>query len=114
VEGVEIPSEILLPCELPEGEVLAGWLREKGRKVELTVPQRQSKADLLAMVEKNALYELEKTKEAPTRDLQSLQDLAVILDLPALPHRIEGYDILSYSGFPCGGVVSGVYRWGGR
>ncbi|MGV2389581.1 MAG UNVERIFIED_CONTAM: hypothetical protein LVR29_19010 [Microcystis novacekii LVE1205-3] len=64
MEGVEIPSEILLPCELPEGEVLAGWLREKGRKVELTVPQRQSKADLLAMVEKNALYELEKTKRS--------------------------------------------------
>ena len=107
VEGVEIPSEILLPCELPEGEVLAGWLREKkGRKVELTVPQRQSKADLLAMVEKNALYELEKTKRSADRDLQSLQDLAVILDLPALPHRIEGYDISHIQG--SNAVASGV------
>jgi excinuclease ABC subunit C len=58
------------------------------------------------MVEKNALYELEKTKRSADRDLQSLQDLAVILDLPALPHRIEGYDISHIQG--SNAVASGV------
>jgi excinuclease ABC subunit C len=106
-DGVEIPSEILLQHELPEADVLADWLSErKGRKVRLIVPQRQGKADLLEMVEKNASYELERTQRALDRDAQSLQDLAEILDLPDIPHRIEGYDISHTQG--SNAVASGV------
>jgi excinuclease ABC subunit C len=106
-DGVEIPSEILLQHELPEADVLANWLSErKGRKVRLIVPQRQEKADLLEMVEKNASYELERTQRASERDGQSLQDLAEILDLPDIPHRIEGYDISHTQG--SNAVASGV------
>lgn len=107
VDGVEIPSEILLQHELPEADVLAEWLSDKkGRKVRLTVPQRLEKADLLAMVERNASYELERTKRSLDRDLQSLQDLAEILDLPDIPRRIEGYDISHLQG--SNAVASGV------
>ncbi|MEG3439997.1 excinuclease ABC subunit UvrC [Pannus brasiliensis CCIBt3594] len=107
VDGVEIPGEILLQHELPEADVLAEWLSEKkGRKVRLTVPQRQEKAELLAMVERNASYELERTKRALDRDVRSLQDLAEILDLPDIPHRIEGYDISHLQG--SNAVASGV------
>jgi excinuclease ABC subunit C len=106
-EGVEIPTEILLQHELPEADILAAWLSEKkGRKVSLTVPQRQGKAELLEMVERNASYELDRTRRAADRDLQSLQDLAEILDLPDLPHRIEGYDISHLQG--SNAVASGV------
>lgn len=98
-EPVEIPSEILLQHQLPEGELLATWLRErKGQKVSLSVPQRQAKAELIEMVERNASYELERTQRAATRNLQAMQDLAEILDLPDLPHRIEGYDISHLQG----------------
>jgi excinuclease ABC subunit C len=98
-EGVEIPTEILVQHELPEGEILAAWLSErKGRKVQIVVPQRQTKAELLEMVQRNAQYELERTQRFADRNLQSLQDLAEILDLSDLPRRIEGYDISHIQG----------------
>ena len=94
VESVEIPTEILVQHELPEGEILTEWLsNKKGKKVSLVNPQRQIKAELIDMVERNANYELERTQRVSDRNHQALQDLAAILDLPELPKRIEGYDI---------------------
>ena len=90
---------MLFRSELPEGELLEHWLQErKGRKVSLSVPQRQAKAELIAMVERNASYELERTQRIADRNQQSMEDLAAILDLPDLPHRIEGYDISHLQG----------------
>jgi len=99
VDGVEIPGEILLQEEIPEAEILGNWLSEKkGKKVQLLLPQRQSKAELLEMVERNAQYELERNQNFAARNLLSMQDLAEILDLPDLPRRIEGYDISHIQG----------------
>ncbi len=99
VDPVEIPAEILTQHELPEGEMLAEFLStRKGRKVSIYVPQRQSKADLIEMVERNAGYELARTQRFADRNNQAMLDLADILDLPDLPHRIEGYDISHIQG----------------
>lgn len=99
VDAVEIPAVILAQHALPETEILADYLsRRRGRKVTLEVPQRQTKADLIEMVERNAEYELARTQAVADRQLQALQDLAVILDLPDLPKRIEGYDISHIQG----------------
>ncbi|MEQ8971135.1 MAG: excinuclease ABC subunit UvrC [Coleofasciculus sp. C1-SOL-03] len=99
VDAVEIPSEILVQHELTDTELLAEWLSEqKGRKVTIIVPQRQTKAELIEMVERNAKYELERTQKFADRNSQAMQDLAAILDLPDLPHRIEGYDISHIQG----------------
>jgi excinuclease ABC subunit C len=98
-DAVEIPTEILVQHDLPEGEMLAEYLSErKGRKVTILAPQRQAKAELLEMVERNANYELERTQRFADRNTQAMQDLADILDLPDLPHRIEGYDISHIQG----------------
>ena len=99
VESVEIPTEIIVQYELPEVEILTEWLSQtKGRKVSLVVPQRQTKAELIEMVERNAKYELERTQRYRDYNNQALQDLATILDLPDLPKRIEGYDISHIQG----------------
>ncbi|MGK7950401.1 MAG: excinuclease ABC subunit UvrC [Xenococcaceae cyanobacterium] len=99
VESVEIPTEIILQHELPEGEILTEWLSQtKGKKVSLVVPQRQTKAELIEMVERNANYELERTQRYRDYNNQALQDLTNILDLPDLPKRIEGYDISHIQG----------------
>lgn len=99
VDPVEIPAEILTQHELPEGEMLAEFLSSrKGRKVNIYVPQRQSKADLIEMVERNAGYELARTQRFADRNNQAMLDLATVLDLPDLPHRIEGYDISHIQG----------------
>jgi excinuclease ABC subunit C len=98
-DSVEIPSEILVQYELPEAEMLAEYLSErKGRKVTIIAPQRQAKAELIEMVERNAKYELERTQRFADSNTQAMQDLADILDLPDLPHRIEGYDISHIQG----------------
>ncbi len=99
VEPIEIPAEVIVQHELPEGEMLTEWLSDrKGRKVSLVVPQRQVKAELIEMVERNANYELQRTQRIGDRNNQALQDLATILDLPELPKRIEGYDISHIQG----------------
>jgi excinuclease ABC subunit C len=99
VESVEIPKEILVQYSLPDEEILANWLSDRrGRKVNLINPQRQGKADLIDLVEKNARYELERTQRQAEQHLQSLEDLAAILDLAVLPKRIEGYDISHIQG----------------
>jgi excinuclease ABC subunit C len=98
-DEVEIPTEILVQHELPETEMLIDWLSDrKGRKVSIIAPQRQTKAELIEMVERNAQYELERTQRLADRNTQAMQDLAEILDLPDLPKRIEGYDISHIQG----------------
>nr|WP_242053429.1 excinuclease ABC subunit UvrC [Nostoc parmelioides] len=98
-EPVEIPAEILVQHELPDAEILADVLSQrKGRKVTIFTPQRQVKAELIEMVERNAQYELQRMQKLGDRNHQATQDLATILDLPDLPHRIEGYDISHIQG----------------
>ncbi len=98
-DSVEIPTEILVQHELPEGEMLTEVLSERrGRKVTILAPQRSSKAELIEMVERNAEYELQRTQRLGDRNSQAMEDLAAILDLPELPHRIEGYDISHIQG----------------
>lgn len=99
VDPIEIPAEILVQHELPETEMLAEFLSHtKGRKVTIVNPQRQVKAELIDMVERNAGYELARTQRFADRNTQALQDLAELLDLPDIPRRIEGYDISHIQG----------------
>ena len=98
-DDVEIPTEILVQHELPEAEMLATALSQrKGRKVTIVNPQRALKAELIEMVKRNAEYELARTQKLSDRNSQAMEDLAAILDLPDLPHRIEGYDISHIQG----------------
>ncbi|MBD2480759.1 excinuclease ABC subunit UvrC [Planktothrix sp. FACHB-1365] len=99
VDAVEIPSEVLAQYELPDESILTDWLSDrKGKKVTILTPQRQLKAELIEMVERNAEYELERVQKLSDRNTAALEDLAEILDLPDLPHRIEGYDISHIQG----------------
>jgi len=98
-DAVEIPTEILVQHELPDAEILADVLTQrKQRKVTILAPQRQTKAELIEMVERNAQFELQRMQKLGDRNQQAMQDLAAILDLPDLPHRIEGYDISHIQG----------------
>ncbi len=98
-DSVEIPTEILVQHELPDAEILADVLTErKGRKVTILAPLRQTKAELIEMVERNAHYELQRMQKLGDRNHQAMQDLATILDLPDVPRRIEGYDISHIQG----------------
>jgi excinuclease ABC subunit C len=98
-DPVEIPAEIHTQLELPEVDILAAWLSQKRtRKVTISTPQRQLKAELIEMVERNAQYELARIQKQSDRNTQALEALAEILNLPNPPHRIEGYDISHIQG----------------
>ena len=98
-DSVEIPPEILVQHELPHADILADFLRQrKGKKVNIITPLRQTKAELIEMVEKNAQYELKRMQKMGEVNQKCLEDLAEILGLLDLPHRIEGYDISHIQG----------------
>jgi excinuclease ABC subunit C len=98
-DPVEIPLEILVQYPLPDIEMLTSYLSDrKGRKVTLITPQRQGKAELIEMVEKNAIHELTRLQRQTERNVASLEDLAELLDLAELPRRIEGFDISHIQG----------------
>ena len=98
-DSVEIPTEIIVQYDLSDAEILAEALSQRrGKKVTIVNPQRQLKAELIEMVERNANYELQRMQKLGDRNNLALQDLAAIVDLPELPHRIEGYDISHIQG----------------
>ena len=99
VEPVEIPPELLLQHPLPQQELIGEWLQERrGRKMQLAVPQRQQKAELIELVERNAAYELQRAQRGAEQQQLATEDLAQLLELPTAPRRIEGFDISHIQG----------------
>ncbi|HHW00566.1 MAG TPA: excinuclease ABC subunit UvrC [Clostridiaceae bacterium] len=93
-----VPHEILIQTEIDEVELLQKWLSEKrGAKVNIRVPRKGDKYQLIEMVSENAQVALEQFKrrikaEAETTG-ESLKELTEILGLEEVPRRIEAYDI---------------------
>jgi len=99
VEPVEIPPALLLQHPLPQQTLIQDWLSERrGRKVRLSVPQRQQKAELIDLVVRNASYELQRAQRQSEAHQLALEDLAQLLELPVPPRRIEGFDISHLQG----------------
>ena len=102
-ETSDIPSEVDVPCELADAEVVAGWLAEKGgRAVRLHRPQRGEKRRLLEMAASNARHALMRymvrTGYADERTNKALLQLESALALDAPPMRIECFDISTLHG----------------
>ena len=88
------PKEVLVPI-LPTNREQVQQLM--GRAVDLRVPQRGEKKDLLATVGENAtealrLHRLKRTGDLTART-KALEDLGAALDLAEPPLRIECFDI---------------------
>ena len=99
VDPVEIPSEILVQHQLVNNILISDWLSEiKKQKVNINVPKRSTKAEIIKLVEKNANLELQRIKQSHDKNLVELDDLTNILDLENIPKRIECYDISHIQG----------------
>ncbi len=99
VDPVEIPSEILLQHELVNNFLISDWLSEiKKQRVNIVVPKRSKKAEIIKLVEKNAKLELQRIKQSNDKNIIELDDLTNILELVKSPKRIECYDISHIQG----------------
>jgi len=98
----DIASDVLLPCEVPDAELLEQWLTDRaGRAVRLRVPKRGDARRVLEMAEHNAQVALTRDEErgpSKTRAKDDLKGLAEALGLPGPPRRIEGFDISTIQG----------------
>ncbi|MEY4323789.1 MAG: excinuclease subunit UvrC [Actinomycetota bacterium] len=98
-----IPAEILVSAEIENQLLLADWISEKrGKKVEIRVPQRGEKLEVMQLVQKNAesalaLYRSRRGADIASRS-QALEEIAEYLDLKNAPLRIECIDVSHFDG----------------
>ena len=98
-----IPPTILLQHPPEDRELIRGWLKERrGGAVKLTCPQRGQNKKLLDVVAENAVQGLaqHRVKWLNNSDViqQAMTELQEELSLPALPRRMECYDISHVQG----------------
>jgi excinuclease ABC subunit C len=87
------PSLVLLSHDIPECHLLAEALSVKsGRKVEISVPQRGEKKELVAHALVNAREALGRKLADTSSQQKLLKALADTFGLPRVPRRIEVYD----------------------
>ncbi|WP_374991486.1 excinuclease ABC subunit UvrC [Bradyrhizobium sp. LHD-71] len=87
------PRLVLLSHEIDERELLSEALTAKaGVKVEVSIPQRGEKRDLVNHALANAREALGRKLADSSSQMRLLQALAVTLGLPRVPKRIEVYD----------------------
>jgi excinuclease ABC subunit C len=94
------PPEIHVPVEPNDADVLESWLSERAaRKVRIVVPQRGDKKDMVELAQRNAAFSYRtRFDQQATAHYDALDLLKGILKLPALPRRIECFDISTIQG----------------
>jgi len=98
-----IPPRLLLQYPVEDMAVLKDWLRGKrGGRVDIQVPQRGSRKQLVDVVAENARQGLEQLKIrqlATPRELEAaIDEIEKELNLPRPPLRMEAYDISDIQG----------------
>ncbi|MFQ6121631.1 MAG: excinuclease ABC subunit UvrC [Dehalococcoidales bacterium] len=105
-----IPPLLLLQYPVEDTTVLKDWLQSKrGAKVEIQVPRRGNKKQLVDIVAENAkqgLAQLKIKQLAAPKELEAaLAEIERELNLPRLPLRMEAYDISNIQGKAAGGSL---------
>jgi excinuclease ABC subunit C len=99
-ESREAPPEVHVSVPLPDAEALEAWLTARaGRRVRLVVPRRGEKRGLLDLASRNAAVAYDaRFNERVAANFDALETLRTVLALPALPRRIECFDISTIQG----------------
>ncbi|MCC4317116.1 excinuclease ABC subunit UvrC [Streptomyces malaysiensis] len=101
--GDAVPKEVLVPAVPDPAEPVTEWLTgRRGSRVDLRIPQRGDKKDLMETVQRNAqqALALHKTKRASdlTTRSRALEEIAEALGLDSAPLRVECFDISHLQG----------------
>ncbi len=96
----DAPPEIHLPAEPDDREAVGSWLSERaGRRVRIVVPQRGEKRGLVELANRNAALAYQtRMNQGATAQYDALETLQAVLQLPALPRRIDCFDISTIQG----------------
>ena len=96
------PPDVHLPVALGDAdtEMLEGWLSAQAeRRVRICVPKRGEKRGLLELAARNAAVAYQaRFNETVAANYDALETLRAVLSLPALPRRIECFDISTIQG----------------
>jgi excinuclease ABC subunit C len=94
------PPEVHVPHEPDNLDALEAWLTERaGQRVRIIRPQRGEKRGLIDLAGRNAALAYQhRFNQATTAQYEALETLQAILKLPALPRRIECFDISTIQG----------------
>jgi excinuclease ABC subunit C len=96
------PPEIHLPMPLSdsETELIEAWLTDRSDyRVRIVVPRRGEKRGLLDLAARNAQVAYQtRFNETVAAHYDALETLRVVLNLPAIPRRIECFDISTIQG----------------
>jgi excinuclease ABC subunit C len=94
------PAEIDLPLEIEDCEAMEEWLSARaGRRIKILVPQRGDKRALVELATRNAeLSYRTRFNENIAAHFDALETLRTVLGLPAVPRRIECFDISTIQG----------------
>ncbi|NQT05523.1 MAG: excinuclease ABC subunit UvrC [Dehalococcoidia bacterium] len=98
-----IPPKLLLQYAVEDTAVLKGWLQgRRGGRVDIQVPRRGSRKQLVDIVAENARQGLEQLKIrqlATPKELEAaIDEIEKELHLPQPPLRMEAYDISDIQG----------------
>lgn len=105
-----LPREILLPFELEIPQEIPQTLAEilskrAGYQVQIHVPKRGKKAELLTIAQRNAIEETRQNETSKKRTAYTLQTLGELLNLSKPPERIEAFDISHMGGSEISGSM---------
>ncbi len=98
--GVIPPGRLLLNVSPSEISLLGDWLsRLRGQKVEILLPQRGEKKELVILCQRNGLFQLREKNHQRLKETSSpgLVQLEKLLEQETID-RIEGYDISHLGG----------------
>jgi len=89
----EPPRQLILSHDIDNADLVQEMLSEKvGRKVDIVVPQRGEKLELVSGAMRNAKESLARRMSESATQAKLLRGLAEAFDLDAPPNRIEVYD----------------------
>jgi len=92
-DNKEPPRQLILSHPIENADLMQEALSQKlGRKVELLVPQRGEKAELVAGAARNARESLGRRMAETATQAKLLKGLGEAFGLPATPGRVEIYD----------------------
>ena len=101
-----LPDTIYVPVDADFSLVVEYFKRERCVDVEIRLPDGDRHASIMRMARENALQDLDR-RIRDKRNVEGMEELQEVLELPSLPERIEGFDIAQLSGtHPVASMVS--------